>query len=152
MSTQKAGVSVYRPPIPDTPIHSRSGDTGSDTRSDTSSLKALAFKYLANQNAIHPTIQTPIHPQKKCIGPSKGGDTLLATGNAPKTYGRAYSPGYWKQASHVQRTMAYWRSVCTSYWCGCLTCPDAKLSKLDFCGRHSAPKVEEVFGEDYCRF
>ncbi|MCL2012413.1 MAG: hypothetical protein FWG75_06480 [Cystobacterineae bacterium] len=46
----------------------------------------------------------------------------------------------------------HYRANCEHYPMGCEVCPDANLSKLDFCGRHSAPKVEEVFGEDYCRF
>jgi hypothetical protein len=149
IGTQKAGVSVYRPYIPDTAIHSREGDTPSDTVPDTLSLKTLAFKCLANQKAIRPAIQKVIHPPKKRIGADKGGDTLLEAKNASSagTIRRAYSPDCWTKATHIHRAVAYWHSVCPRYWRGCLTCPDAELSRgrslnSHFCRRHPMPEWE----------
>jgi len=75
MSTQNAGVSLYRPYIPDTAIRLQKSDTLGDTKADTPSLKSLAIKYLSNEKMIRPAIQLPIHSGKKCIAADVGGDT-----------------------------------------------------------------------------
>ena len=81
MSAQNGGVSLYRPYIPDTPIHLAKADTPGDTHADTPSLKSLALNYLSKKKPIHPAIQTPIHPAKKCITGEGGSDTLLKAEN-----------------------------------------------------------------------
>jgi len=147
MSTQNAGVPVYRVYRGGTPVHFENSGTGSGTEAGTPSLKSLAFRYLSNETAVHSAVQKPVHITKKCTTPDEASGTLLEAKN------RVVHPQ--KDLPEPARSSGnkyidYRRASCDGYPGQCAGCPDAQLYHLDeygkpyalrsdFCKRHPRP-------------
>ena len=161
MSTQNAGVPLYRVYRGGTPVHLENSGTLVGTATGTPSLKALANNYLSNENAVHSAVQQPVHHEKRCTTQEEGIGTLLEAENRPvypSQNDTNISQPIFDSAVKRQgrnRTEAYWYDACPDYWRGCASCPDADLYHYDeagkpvalnsqFCRRHPLPPWAQV--------